>query len=273
MKCSNIKELLVDYLDAKITPELKAEVEKHLGICESCLDEVNQLKNLFGDIGEVELEQPDESLRENFYTMLDREKFRVQKHKRSIKYYRSKSVRRLWINSPLMQVAAGFTILIIGTFIGLKLNSIIGSSGTPDSEMAILRNEMNEMKQLVMLSMLEQESASQRIKAVSYIEEINEPDLKVILALVNTLNNDNNANVRLVAVNALFRFADDLAVRDLLIEALGTQTDPLIQIKLINMMVELEEKRSIDYLRKIADDTQILETVRYNAQKGLTVLL
>ena len=177
------------------------------------------------------------------------------------------------MNSPLMQIAAGFAILVIGTFLGLKLSSMILSNGTPDSEMAILRNEMNEMKQLVMFSMLEQESASKRIKAVSYIEEIIEPVPKVVQALVNTLNNDKNANVRLVAVNALFRFADNQVVRDSLIEALGTQTDPLIQITLINMMVELEEKRSIGYLRKIADDTQILETVRYNAQKGLTVLL
>lgn len=273
MKCSNIKEYLTDYLDGVLTPELQLEVEKHLGNCESCLDEVNQLKNLFGDISEVEFEKPDESLRDNFYTMLAREKLRVQKHKKSIKYYKSKPARRLWMNSPLMQIAAGFAILVIGTFLGLKLSSMILSNGTPDSEMAILRNEMNEMKQLVMFSMLEQESASKRIKAVSYIEEVIEPDPKVVQALVNTLNNDNNANVRLVAVNALFRFADNQVVRDSLIEALGTQTDPLIQITLINMMVELEEKRSIGYLRKIADDTQILETVRYNAQKGLTVLL
>ena len=98
MKCSNIKEYLTDYLDGVLTPELQLEVEKHLGNCESCLDEVNQLKNLFGDISEVEFEKPDESLRDNFYTMLAREKLRVQKHKKSIKYYKSKQARRLWMN-------------------------------------------------------------------------------------------------------------------------------------------------------------------------------
>jgi len=273
MYCRDIKELMVDYLDGQLSHKLKEEVEKHLANCESCLDEVNQLKNLFGDIYEVEDAIPDNSLKENFYTMLEREKHKSQKDKLYDQYKESKSVRKLWTGSPLMQLAAGFALLIAGIFIGLNLSRHPATSDVANSELTALKNEMMAMKQMVMFSMLQRESASERIKAVSYADEFIEPNTKIIQALVRTLNNDKNANVRLAAANALFQFADSKAVRDSMIEALGSQTDPLIQITLINMMVELEEVRSVDYMKRIINNTETLEEVKHEAEKGLVVLL
>ncbi len=273
MKCRNIKELLVDYLDGKLSTELKEEIEKHLENCESCLDDANQLKNLMGDIYDVEDVIPEDSLRDNFYTMLEREKRKLHRLKHQKRYYHSRSFGEIWTNSPLLQIAAGFALIITGALIGMNLNLRFSTSDLRDSEITALRNDMLEMKQLVMFTLLQQGSASERIKAVSYVNEISQPNDKIIQALVKTLNNDKNANVRLAAANALFQFANNEVVRDSLIEALGTQSDPLIQITLINIMVELEEERSVDYLRKIINSTETLDEVKHNAEKGLIVLL
>ena len=127
------------------------------------------------------------------------------------------------------------------------------------------------MKEVVMLNLIDDQSASQRIKAVSYAEEMANPDQQVIDVLVNTLNHDKNVNVRLAALYSLARFADRRSVRDSLVNSLSTQTEPIIQVVLINLLAEKRETRAIAPIRNIMTNKKTLKEVKDAAQQSLKV--
>jgi len=93
--------------------------------------------------------------------------------------------------------------------------------------------------------------------------------LRLIQALVNTLNHDKNVNVRLASLYSLARFADNPAVRDSLVNSLAGQTEPMIQVVLINMLADKKEHRAIGPIRDILSKDKSLKEVREAAEKGL----
>ncbi len=109
----------------------------------------------------------------------------------------------------------------------------------------------------MMLSMLEKESPSDRIKAVSMTKKMAAVDDQVIEALFATLNNDQNNNVRLEALDALVRYAYQPKVRTKLIESLEKQVSPLVQLALADIMVLLQDKNAKRALEDLVnnDDT------------------
>jgi HEAT repeat protein len=131
---------------------------------------------------------------------------------------------------------------------------------------------VSEVKQMLVFSKLDQQSASQRIQAVNYARDITTPDYQIISALIKTMNTDENSNVRMAAIQALSRFTEESIVVDALVSSLDIQTDPLLQITLINILVELKEERAVDAMKKLLDQEETHETVKRMAQKGLTII-
>ena len=121
-------------------------------------------------------------------------------------------------------------------------------------------------------NLLKNESASQRIQAVNYTEEISIPDDKIINALVNTLKTDKNTNVRLAAVYSLARFKTNKTVKNAFIETLNKQEDPMIQIVIINMLVEMKEVKALEELKYLLKDKDLNEHVKSQAEIGIQVL-
>lgn len=136
-----------------------------------------------------------------------------------------------------------------------------------------LSAQVSEMKQMMMLSMLENPSASQRIKAVSYSDEIGSANKKVIDALFTTLNEDPNVNVRLITLDALAKFAKDPAVREGLIQSIAEQESPLLQSAIADVMVKLQEKRSIKPLEKLLQKKDINEMVKQKIEQSIQKLI
>jgi HEAT repeat protein len=128
------------------------------------------------------------------------------------------------------------------------------------------------MKETLMFNGLTEESASERIKAVSYADEIKQPDNKIVNALINTLNEDKNVNVRLAALYAVAKFSDEPGVSEALVASLSKQTEPLMQIALINILTEKKEAKAKQPIRKILQDKNTLPPVKEIAQKGLRLL-
>jgi hypothetical protein len=79
-------------------------------------------------------------------------------------------------------------------------------------------------RQNMVLTLISQSSATDRLKAVGYTSELLQADERVIKALLFTLNHDENVNVRLVAVEALSRFAADPGVREGLVRSIAQQS-------------------------------------------------
>jgi HEAT repeat protein len=124
-----------------------------------------------------------------------------------------------------------------------------------------------------MFTMLKEESSSDRIQAVRYVEEIDNPDPNMIEVLVKTLNNDKNVNVRMAAAYALSKFADRQAVCDSLVKSLSLQSDPILQVTLINILVEKKEKSALRPIQEIISNKRTLKEVRAVAENSLRVLI
>ena len=121
--------------------------------------------------------------------------------------------------------------------------------------------------------MLKEESSSDRIQAVRYVEDLDKPDQNVIEVLVKTLNNDKNINVRMAAAYALSKFADQRTVCDSLVKSLSFQNDPLLQVTLINILAEKREKSAFKPIQEIIANKSTLKEVRTVAENSLRVLI
>ena len=175
----------------------------------------------------------------------------------------------LSFSAPVWRVAAALILLGSGIGIGAALKSRPAPEVSTNETLVALRQEVKEMKEEVMLNMIDDESASQRIKAVSYSEDMPSPNQQVIDVLVNTLNKDKNVNVRLAALYSLQRFSDRRSVRDSLVNSLRNQTEPIIQVVLINLLAEKRDIRAIKPIQDIMTDKKTLKEVKDAAQRSL----
>lgn len=168
-----------------------------------------------------------------------------------------------------LRLAASVTLLVLGFAGGVAYNnwrSDQASTHLANSAPAL------EMKKVLAFEQLPKTSASERIQAVNQSYELSEADQAITQLLVNTLNFDANVNVRLAACQALARFENEPDVRDALIQSLQIQTDPNIQITLIEVLVAIKEKRAVDEMKRLVQNQQLLDVVRLKAKEGIVRL-
>ncbi|HLF33350.1 MAG TPA: zf-HC2 domain-containing protein [Cyclobacteriaceae bacterium] len=270
MKCEEVQSVLIDYIDGGLEAETRKEIDDHLKSCEVCSGELARERMIIDKMAGSETIIPGERLRANFHAMLKSEIENLARAN-SIKETPIHRILGIKWSSPFMRIAAGLAILIAGIAIGVFIRS--GSGRQQSGQLSELKIEMQEMKEMLMLTMLNEESASQRIKAVNYTSEISVPDQKVITALISTLNHDKNVNVRMAAAYSLSKYWDNTLVRDSLVESLGRQNDPIIQIVLINIFTDKKEIKAIRPMQDIIMNENTISEVKDIAEKSLTILM
>lgn len=128
------------------------------------------------------------------------------------------------------------------------------------------------MRQVLLLTLLDNPSATERLRAVGYTKELPVPNARVVAALLGTLNQDANVNVRLAALEALTPLAHDPTVRLGLVHALVQQTSPLVQVALADVMAQLQERRSVAPLRELLKQADLDATVKSKIEQTIQVL-
>lgn len=246
MKSEKDRELLANYLNDQMTANEKEAFEKSLAGSPEALQEMNEAKDMWEMMGRLPEPQPSDALPIRFYAMLDTYK-NAEADRRNILKELWAKFQQIWTVQPRFQLA--YSILILVT--GLGVGYLVKSGSGDDQQVSNLSSEVKEMKQMMMLSMLENPSATERIKAVSYTNEIDAVDKKVIEALLTTLNNDTNDNVRLMTLEALVKLSEEPMVREGLVQSITRQHSPLVQSALADAMVKLQEKRAIKPLKKL----------------------
>ncbi len=268
MKCEAFEIYVVDYIDQDLEQSMVSEIEEHLESCKECNSVHKQYKELLHLMSRRKQEEPDNSLRMGFYQQLKEsmDQIATEGHEQ-----KKKNISVNW-NLTFGRMAAGIAILIAGAFIGYAVQKGF-KSNTQADQIDKLQMEIGAMKEVLMFTLLDEESPSQRIQAVNYTAEIPNPDSKIIHVLINTLNNDQNVNVRVAAAYSLEKFSDHLEVRDSLITSLENQTDPILQVILMNILVENQETRAVEAMRNLVSDKNTLMEVRDIAEKSIDVLL
>ena len=168
-----------------------------------------------------------------------------------------------------LRIAAGFSLIIVGVFAGWML----GSKEADNNDIAALRQDLNEMKHMVSLSRLRKESPSERIMATYEFKKLDSASDEILDALINSFHNDDNANVRIAAAEALFKFGNHDKVRKAFIKGLSNQADPVLQIKLIEMLVRLDEKRALPKFQEMIQEESQMKVVKQKAAQGIGKLL
>jgi hypothetical protein len=267
MKCEDVQQQLIDYIDNAIDAESRKNVDQHLSACDKCRHELKELQILLQLMAsESELETPDEKVCHNFNTMLELEIKGMHDHNSNPEAEKSSSFTR-----QLLKVAASIAILAVGVLIGMQIKPRVKSPQT--DQLTKLTSEVKEMKEALMFTMLNEESASQRIKAVNYAEEISNPNSNIINALIKTLNTDKNVNVRLAAAYSLQKFTNSQSVLDSLIESLARQQEPIIQVVLINILAEKKEVKAIKHMQDIISNQNTMKEVKDIAQKCIKTMM
>jgi hypothetical protein len=268
MQCYETESLLIDYLDAQLHPGDKKPLEQHLQSCPLCRQTLEEYRALFAAIESDKAEKPGPALWEKFENMLQSE-LNIDATAGIVQMQKDAKVVSMKRTSWLFRIAASIILIASGVFIGTLFTFDHTGSG---DDVAGLKTEVKEMKETLMFNLLTGESASERIKAVSYADEIEDPDNKIVTALITTMNEDKNVNVRLAALYAVAKYADDRTVSNALIASLGKQTEPLMQIALINILTEKKETKAKQPIQEILQDEKTLPPVKEIAQKGLKLL-
>jgi hypothetical protein len=262
MDCGKIKLLFDDFIHGGLTEQEENMVKTHLDTCQECKNDFLLYRRTLDDLAEIPYDTPGGLNEKQFLEFLEKEKIRI-----------NKQAKVLW--TPVLKkvislgIAASIAMFVIG-FIGGRE---ITRNHTENEQIIALRKEIQETKNLMILNMLKQSSASKRIMAVNFTEELEIIQPEVTEALLLALDNDKSENVRLAALDALTRYAWDSGIRSRLVKSLEKQKDPVIKVNMINLMINLNEKSSVPILKKIIEDNEAYESVREQARKGLSVLL
>jgi putative zinc finger protein len=261
MNCEEAKTRMTDYWSRTLGEAEHQEFSAHLASCEACRSEVSRVGALWQSLDLLPLEEPSGKVRERFYEMLGA-------YRHGLASVETGPARRWW-TKPSWQMAAAAAVLAVGIGIGYGVRG----NGQPPGEVSQLREEVASMRQLVALSLMQQQSASDRLRGVSWSYQVEPSDEEVMNALVTTVNHDPNVNVRLAAVDALRPFTGSpsthVAARNAVIQALPRQTTPIVQVALIDFLAELKERNAAPELRRLVSDPDIDSGVRKRAEWAL----
>jgi hypothetical protein len=251
MNCEQAREAMADVL----VGTHDAGFEDHLCACGACAAEFNRMQFSWRRMDSWKDEEPAPYVRARFHEMLDA-------YEHGARDRRSRSAWSWWPARPAWQLAIAAACLAAGFFGGRGFT-------VQHSDVAELRKEMTGMRQLVTLSLLQQQSASERLRGVTWSYQTETSDMEVLGALLRTINTDPNVNVRLAAIDAVRNFGNSPVARRGLVQALPKQTSPLAQIALVDTLVDLRQTDAKPQIERLLGSTDLDPTVRERLQEAM----
>lgn len=273
MNCEDTKAQLVDYLSRQLSASEQASLAAHLAGCAECRDELQAVERVWHTLGQAPVPAPGPLARPEFYAML-------ASFKDELETTPDYSLRGIWawlralpIPRPALRLAYSLCLLGAGLLGGYWLNSGPKTAAADQQQLAALAAQVGEMRQVMLLSLINNPSATERLRAVGFTKELPDPNARVVNALLSTLNQDPNVNVRLATLEALTPLAqNDATVRLGLVHALAQQDSPLVQAALADAMVQLQERRSVPPLRRLLKQANLDHMVKSKIEQSIQTL-
>lgn len=267
MNCDQARERMVDRWMTGIGEDLRMELDGHIAGCADCREQNELLQTLWNGLGDLPIEEPGRAMRADFHRMMEAYRLGAASGKKQ----RTSAwdwLKSLWPQQPLVQFALAGMALVFGLVAG----HLYTARGHDRERLATMNSEMQQMRQLVALSLLQQQSASDRLRGVSYSVRMEPADDEVLSALLTALNHDPNVNVRLAAVDALRQSASRRSVRQGLRSALSQQDSPLVQIALIDWAVEARDRAAAAALRELRRQPELNPAVTSRLERAIAQL-
>lgn len=274
MNCQQFQEHWVDYLRGEGDPAMAQALENHRTACGTCRRDAESVSAAWQALSRLPefAATPSERLRARFYDTLSGYAEGLADSRRAVPA--TAWWRRLWPQQPVWQVAAAAACLLVGLAGGRALGPF---APAVNPEVAGLREEVGRMRQLVALSLLQQDSATDRLRGVTFANQtvMNTAvtdDAEVVGALLRTVNEDANVNVRLAAVEALANASRDPGLRRSLAQSLSQQVSPLVQLAIIDLLAQARDRQAAPALRSLTRDEELNVAVKMRAQRALQQL-
>ncbi|PWJ45071.1 HEAT repeat domain-containing protein [Sediminitomix flava] len=261
MEKEPLDDKLIRYLEGDLSKQEAEELETSLKQDDETKQDLEDFETLFKDLDSLNVTETPTSVDKVFYEALETEEQKAKGKTISFKAY--------WKIGG--QVAAAIILFVFG----MQFNSSTSDSPTGDWEQNFvqLSEEMKETKKLLILNMLKAPSASDRIQAVSYANELPEEVSEIVMALISSVRYDQNPNVRQNSAYALQRFGYDSRVQKALTEALDEEHDVSVQFALIEILSQWKVKTALPRMRELMQDKEGHPLLIDKAAEGVGLML
>jgi hypothetical protein len=270
MSCERFREQIPDCLAGRLETGVREKLIAHLELCSACRADMAEMGVVWRGLESLPVPEPDPAMRARFLEVLDAYRAGMEQgRERTVVSGRSRWwIAGWWPAKAAWQTALAVALLAAGGFGGHYL----ARPRTAAPEIAQLQGQVESLRQAVALSMLQDPSSSSRIRGVGYSSQVQRPGRQIEQALLYAVNHDANVNVRLSAVDALEKLAGNPDIQRALVDALPMQDSPLVEIALIDVLVEANDKAAVPALRHLAEDQQADDAVRQRAAAGVKKL-
>lgn len=263
--CERAKELMAAAWAEQTTPgELDegsaAWLRMHLAGCADCSEEMAVLGGMWQRLGDLPAPEPSLALRARWEHTLESLTVPQYAPRPGVAIGRA-WWQNFWPSNPAWQMSVAGLCLAAGLGAGLALHPGLSER----DEVARLREEVANTKEMVALSLLQQQSAAERLRGVDYSARMPSMEPQVVAALIQAVNRDANVNVRLAAIDALGKVANDTHVRESMKEALPQEDSPMVQAALIDYLVQAHDRNAVPVIQNLVAKPDLNPTVRERA--------
>ena len=240
---------LVDYLGGELSAEGASRVEAALANDPALRAELEELSELMAEIKSAEEPTLSTAADARFETMLAAAVKEQSETTEAV-------VRQMPPRKRFLRLAAAAAAILLifaaGWYVG----------GAEDRATA----RQLAATRTLMLDLMKDSRPSARIQATTVSFDLPAADPQTIADLGHMLRTDESANVRLAALDALRRFPNEPAVREILLSAMNETPPDVVRFELIETLVRFNEKRILPYLQDMIDADSLPRPVRDAAQ-------
>lgn len=258
--------LVTGYLQNDLNPDQQKKIDKLIESGEIDLLHLKEMEMTLGKMDSIDTPKPSSAMRDRFYTMLEEEK-----QAQSVSWSHKLNA---WVDEQKQRFQLRYVVYATAVFLaGLMIGDLYAPISNQDEQIDQLMSEVSQMREVMMISLLDNSSPTERLRAVNISHEIRSVDERVVNALLKTLNNDSNVNVRLAAVDALTGHANNPTARSGLINSIANQQSPIVQASLADAMLALQERQSIDEFKKLLARDELDSNVRNKLENTIAELI
>jgi len=270
MSCERFREQIPDCLAGRLEAGAREQLIAHLEICSGCRAEMAELGTVWRGLESLPMPEPDPAMRSRFAEVLDAYRAGMEQGRARTALAAKTAwwMAGWWPAKAVWQTALALVLVVGGGFGGRYLARPRNAA----PEIAQLQSQMESLRQTVALSMLQDDSSSSRIRGVNFASQVQRPGQQIEQALLFTVNHDANVNVRLRAVDALENLAGNPDIQRALVDALPLQDSPLVEVALIDVLTEVNDRAALPALHQLANDPKVNDAVRQRAAAAIQKL-
>jgi hypothetical protein len=265
--CEHARELMAGEWKGELDATSAASLRQHLDGCAACAAEMAASAGMWEKLGDLPVPEPSLALRVRWEQTLESLTAQTLAAPRQTGGLGG-AWRNIWPANPAWQMAIAGLCLVAG----LGAGSYQQRASVERDEVAKLREEVASTKEMVAVSLLQQQSAAERLRGVDYSARMPSMEPQVVNALIQAVDRDSSVNVRLAAIDALSKVANEAQVRESMQEALPQQDSPMVQAALIDYLVEAHDRNAVGAIRDLVVRPGVNPTVRERATYAVSQL-